>query len=378
MNSKKAVPFVDLSIQHAEIDPPLSSLIESVLDRGDFILGEDVAGFEQEFALYCGVDHAIGVDSGTSALELALRALGLGPGDEVITPANTFIATVLAIIHAGCTPVLVDIDSDTYLMDVEATRAAITPRTAALMPVHLYGQPADMDPLNALADENGLVVIEDASQAHGARYRGRRTGALAEVAAFSLYPAKNLGAVGDAGVVVTSDPGLADSIRLLRNYGSPQKYVHDLLGFNRRLDTIQARVLRAKLPHLDRWNASRRATAELYRRTLADLPVKLPGELDGAEAVYHLFVVEVDDRDGLMAHLGTQGIGALVHYPIPVHLQKACLPLGHGPGDFPLTERAAGRILSLPMYPGMPDQFVERVAYAIRDYVRRGMAVPAS
>lgn len=372
------VPFVDLSIQHSEIDPPLASLIESVLDRGDFILGEDVSGFEQEFARYCGVSHAIGVDSGTSALELALRGLGLGPGDEVITAANTFIATVLAIVHAGCTPILVDVDPDTYLMDVEATRAAITARTAALLPVHLYGQPADMDPLNALAAEHDLVVIEDASQAHGAMYRGRRTGSLAQIAAFSLYPAKNLGAVGDAGVVVTSDPDLAETIKLLRNYGSPQKYVHDLLGFNRRLDTIQARVLRAKLPHLDRWNASRRATAQLYRQALGELPVKLPGELEGAQSVYHLFVIEADDRDGLMAHLATQGVTALVHYPIPVHLQKACAGLGYGPGDFPVAERAAGRVLSLPMYPGMPAVFVERVANSIRDHVRRGIAVPAS
>ena len=372
------VPFVDLSLQHAEIDPPLSSQIQSVLDRGDFILGSDVSGFEEEFARYCGAARTVGVDSGTSALELALRGLGLGPGDEVITPANTFIATVLAIIHAGCTPVLVDIDPDTYLMDVEATRAAITSRTAALLPVHLYGQPADMDRLNALAAEHGLVVIEDASQAHGARYRGRRTGSLAEIAAFSLYPAKNLGAVGDAGVVVTSNPDLAGSIRLLRNYGSPQKYVHDLLGFNRRLDTIQARVLRAKLPHLDRWNASRRATAGLYRQALTDLPMKLPGELEGAEPVYHLFVVEVDDRDGLMAHLASRQITALVHYPIPVHLQKACAGLGYGPGDFPAAERSARRVLSLPIYPGMPDEFVGRVADAIRDHVRRGLAVPAS
>jgi dTDP-4-amino-4,6-dideoxygalactose transaminase len=351
-----------LSAQHSEIGAEVSEAVERVLRDGDFILGAEVERFETDFAAYCGATAAVGVDSGTSALELALRAFDCGPGDEVITVANSFIATALAITHVGAKPVFVDVDPGTFLMDVTQLEAAITPSTQAIIPVHLYGQVADMDPILALARDRGLAVIEDAAQAHGATYRGRRAGSLGDAAAFSFYPAKNLGAAGDAGMVVVADGARAERLRLLRNYGQAVKNRHDLLGFNRRLDTLQAAVLQVKLRHLDQWSEDRRERAVLYDELLAASSLRTPSPASEGEHVYHLYVVRADDRDGLRAELADKEISTQVHYPTPIHLQPAYAGLGLGPGSFPVTEQLAGEILSLPMYPELPLDFVEHVA----------------
>ncbi len=366
------MPFVDLSAQFASIRDDIEAAIAGVLERNDFILGDSVARFEEEMAAYCEAAHAVGVDSGTSALELALMALGVGSGDEVITVANTFIASALAISYVGATPVLVDIDPDTYQIDPALIEAAITPRTKAIMPVHLYGHPADMDPINEIARSHGLKVVEDASQAHGARYKGRRVGALGDVSAFSLYPAKNLGAYGDAGVVVTDDLEIADQIRLLRNYGSKVKYRHELRGFNRRLDTLQAAVLRVKLRYLDAWNAARRNHGAKYDELLQEHTdvVRLPATAEFAEPVFHLYVVQHEERDRLQEHLADRGISTVIHYPIPIHLQPAYADLGHDEGSFPLTERAATRILSLPMYAELQADDINYVCDAVAGFCR--------
>lgn len=368
MNPKQTtqnVPFVDLSAQYASIKDEVTEAIAKVLERTDFILGRDVALFEEEFAAFCGVDYAVGVDSGTSGLELALRAYGVGPGDEVITVANTFMATALAISFTGATPVLVDIDPDTYTLDASLLESVITARTKAIIPVHLYGQPADMDPILELAEHHGLIVIEDACQAHGATYKGKPVGSLGHAAAFSFYPGKNLGAYGDAGAVVTSDTKVAELLKMLRNYGSAQKYHHKMRGFNRRLDTLQAAVLRVKLPHLEAWSAARRQHAKLYNELLEDSAL-VPIEADYARSVYHLYVVRVKNREELQANLQAQGVSTGIHYPIPVHLQPAYQDLGYQGGDFPITERYAKEILSLPMYPELPLEQIERVAQAIK------------
>jgi dTDP-4-amino-4,6-dideoxygalactose transaminase len=342
-----------------------------VLDRGDFILGDGVDRFEQEFAAYCDTKFAVGVDSGTSGLELALAAVGIGPGDEVITAANTFIASALAISHVGATPVLVDVTAETYVMDPDLVEQAITPATRAIMPVHLYGYPADLEPLMELADRHGLQVVEDASQAHGARYRGRRVGSFGHAAVFSLYPAKNLGAFGDAGVIVTNDSSIDNALRLARNYGSPVKYQHVTKGHNRRLDTLQAAVLRVKLPHLDDWNEARRANAARYDRLLAGSPVVVPPPpaTGDQEPVYHLYVIRSDDRDGLQRHLRDDGISTVIHYPLPIHLQAAYADLGHREGDFSLTEQYSRQVLSLPMYPELESAHIERVVASIERFV---------
>lgn len=363
--SLNPVPFVDLSAQYHDIEAEVNAAIQDVIRRTDFILGRDVARFEEEFAAYCEVRHAIGVDSGTSALELALRAYDIGPGDEVITVANTFIATALAIAYAGATPVLVDVDPDTYTMDPARIIDAITPRTRAIMPVHLYGHPVDMDPILTIARQYNLIVIEDACQAHGARYKGRRVGGLGHAAAFSFYPGKNLGAYGDGGMVVTNDDAIADSIRMLRNYGQREKYHHLMVGFNRRLDTIQAAILRVKLRYLDEWNARRRMHAAAYNRLLAETPIATPVVADYAEPVWHLYVVRAPQRDALHEHLSAQGVSVGMHYPVPVHLQPAFAHLGYQRGDFPITERLADEILSLPMYAELTDDQLVRVADAL-------------
>lgn len=346
------VPFVDLTAQYQTIELQVNSAISQVLHRGDFILGQDVHLFEEEFANYCGVAHGVGLDSGTSALEMALRAYDIGPGDEVITAANTFMATALAISYTGATPVLVDIHAATYTLDPTKLESAITPRTKAIIPVHLYGQPADMDPILEIARRYGLVVIEDAAQAHGAKYKGRRVGSLGDAAAFSFYPAKNLGAYGDGGILVTNDAQVANSVRILRNYGQSEKYKHLLRGFNRRLDTLQAAILRVKLPFLDLWNAARQQHANLYSQLLEEsMFIVTPAEPTYAESVYHLYVVQVENRGELRAFLDSHGIATGVHYPIPIHLQPAYQDLGYERGDFPITEQCADKILSLPMYP---------------------------
>lgn len=359
------VPFVDLRGEYRRSKSAIDSAMAAVLEDADFVLGEAVTLFEEEFASFCEAGFGIGVDSGFSALELILRGMGIGPGDEVITAANTFIATVNAIDVVGARPVLVDMDERSYALDPAQVEAAITPATAAIIAVHLYGRPADMGRLREIADRHGLALIEDACQAHGARLEGVRTGSLGDAAAFSFYPSKNLGAFGDGGMVVTNDAGLARGIRLLRNLGSEVKYHHSVKGFNRRLDTLQAAVLRVKLGRLDEGNASRRLVAAVYRDLLAAFPVRLPVDSAAHEHVYHLFVVEVEDRDALVQHLSRYRVATGIHYPVPVHLQEAYEGLGYGRGAFPVTEASAGRILSLPMYPEMPVEALARVAMAV-------------
>ena len=362
---------MDLGAQRASIEPELTEAVERVVSRGDFILGCEVAVFESEFAAYCDVAHAVGVDSGTSGLELALLALGVGPGDEVITAANTFVATALAISHSGAKPVLVDVDPVTYNIDVELIEAAISPQTKAIVPVHLYGHPADMDPILDVARQHGLKVLEDASQAHGARYKGGRVGSMGDAAVFSLYPSKNLGALGDAGVVVTDDEDLATQLAKMRNYGSTDKYRHDFRGYNRRLDTIHASVLLAKLPYLDDWNSRRRDHAATYESALSrfDDRLKLPSAAAYAEPVYYVYVIEVDERDALRAHMDDAGISTIIHYPTPIHLQPAYADLGLEPGTFPVTESAARRILSLPMYPELGERETSAVIAATSEFL---------
>lgn len=364
------VPFVDLNAQYRSIQHEMDRAMLQVVASSQFILGPDVRLFEEEFAAYCDARYAIGVDSGTSALELALRALDVGPGDEIITAANTFIATVLAIWATGARPVLVDVDPAIYTMSIPGIERVITSRTRAIVPVHLYGQPADMDPILDLADRHGLAVLEDACQAHGARYKGKRVGSLGDVAAFSFYPAKNLGCYGDGGMVVTDSPQIAESVRLLREYGQRQKYVHVVKGYNRRLDTLQAAVLRTKLPHLDEWNAARRAHARQYNRLLAESGLILPAEAGYAEHIYHLYVVRTAHRDALQGYLKECGIGTGIHYPIPIHLQEAFQDLGYTAGSFPVTEQCAAEALSLPMYAELDDQ-VGQVTERISEFVAR-------
>jgi dTDP-4-amino-4,6-dideoxygalactose transaminase len=364
------VPFVDLRAQHDALAPEIERAVRQVFERGDFILGAAVERFEAEFAAYIGTKHAIGVASGLDAIELALRAAGIGPGDEVITSANTFIATVLAILAVGARPVLVDADPERYTIDPAGLSAAITARTRAIVPVHLFGQPVDVDAVLAVARRHNLVVVEDAAQAHGARCNGQRAGAFGHAAAFSFYPSKNLGAYGDGGMVVTNDDRIAAMLRLLRNYGQRAKYDHAIAGISSRLDTVQAAILRVKLPHLDDWNAARRRHAAAYTERLS-ARVRTPVEAAGVEHIYHLYVIETERRDAVQQQLRARDISTGIHYPIPVHLQEACANLGYRAGDFPVTERAAERMLSLPMYPELTTMQIEYVADAIVEAVKR-------
>jgi len=365
------VPFQDIPLQIRNIKPEIDAAVQAVLAHGEFILGPEVATFEREWAEYCRVPHAVGVGSGTDALHLILRALGIGPGDEVITVANTFIATAEAISYAGAKPVLADCRIEDFLLDPAAAAAAITPRTRAIIPVHLYGQPADMDALGALAQNSGLALIEDAAQAHGASLAdGRVCGSLGVAAAFSYYPIKNLGAFGDGGAVTTRDEPLARQIRLLRNWGSVVKYHHEVQGFNSRLDTLQAAILSVKLRHLAAWNDARRAAAGWYRSALGGCPgVVLPAEAPwtGRHA-YHLFVVRVleRDRDVVARAMAARGVQTVVHYPVPIHLQKAYADLGLRRGAFPAAEAASSSILSLPMFPEITQGQVAYVADSLR------------
>jgi dTDP-4-amino-4,6-dideoxygalactose transaminase len=363
------VPFVDLASQYRSIAAEIDEAVSRVIRETDFILGREVALFEEEFASFCQTKWAVGVDSGTSALELALRAYEIGPGDEVITAANSFIASALAISHAGATPVLVDVDADTHTIDVAAIEKAITLRTKAIIPVHLYGHPADMDAIMNLAERRGLIVIEDACQAHGARYKGKTAGSLGHAAAFSFYPGKNLGAYGDGGAVVTNDEAIAKSLRMLRNYGQREKYQHMFRGYNRRLDTLQAAVLRIKLKHLEEWNDARRQHAKNYGRLLGQTGIGVPRAAGYSDSVWHLYVIQTDQRDALKEYLASCGIGVGIHYPIPIHLQPAYRDLGYRQGDFPVTERCACRILSLPMYAELTPEIVNRVAETASEFV---------
>lgn len=364
------VPFVDLKAQYRSIEDQVNAALLRAAARTDYILGEDVALFEREFAVYCGAAEAVGLDNGTSALELSLRALGVGPGDEVITAANTFIATALAINSMGARTVLVDCRPDTYNIDVEAAARAVTTRTKAIIPVHLYGQPADMDAIMELGDRTGIPIIEDACQAHGALYKGKRAGSMGVAGCFSFYPAKNLGAYGDAGAVITNSPKVADEVRMLRNYGQRVKYHHLSAGFNRRLDSMQAAVLRVKLPLLDEWNRARRAVAGLYDRLLEGSEVVRPAVSPDVKPVYHLYVVRTPRRQELQSFLAERGISTGIHYPIPMHLQPAYAHLGYGAGDFPVTEKVAEEILSLPMYAELTGEQVRWVADSIHDFER--------
>lgn len=357
------VPFVDLRAQYRSLKPRMDAAIQSVLDRAAFVLGSDTADFDGAFAAYIGVKHAVGVCSGTDALEMALRAYGIGAGDEVITVANTYIATCEAISLAGAEVRLVDCDPRTYNIDPGRIEMAITARSKAILPVHLYGQPADMDPILALARQHGLRVIEDCAQSHGALYKGRKTGTFGDAACFSFYPGKNLGAYGDAGAVVTNDDEVADRIRLLRNHGQRQKYIHLAVGACHRLDNLQAAVLNVKLPHLDGWNRERRRAARLYDGRLKDVPgVVTPHCPADVEAVFHLYVVQVEDRDAVQALLAADGVETGIHYPIPVHEQPAYAQLGHQPQDFPVSHALGPRVLSLPMFPEITDDQIDYVA----------------
>lgn len=368
------LPFVDLAAQYRSIESEVQSAIAQVLRAGDFVLGQEVTLFEEEFAAFCGARYGIGVDSGLSALELILRAYGIGPNDEVITTANTFIASALAISAVGAKPVFVDIDPLTYNMDPAAFEAAITPRTAAVMPVHLYGRPAEMEAITAIASRHGLIVVEDACQAHGATYHGRPVGSLGHAAAFSFYPAKNLGAYGDGGIVVTSDSKVMQYVRLARNYGQSVKYHHDIRGFNRRLDTVQAAVLRIKLKRLPAWNRMRADHAALYCQYLAGSGVVTPGAMPNAESVWHLFVVRAQNRDGLRQYLDRSGISTGIHYPVPIHLQDAYQDCGCARGSLPVTEQYAGEIVSLPMFPELTVGSIQEVSRRVAEFVQASRA----
>jgi dTDP-4-amino-4,6-dideoxygalactose transaminase len=355
------VPFVDLPRQYATIKPVVDRAIAAVVESGQFVLGAQGAALETEMARYCGVAHAIGVGSGTDALRLALQALGLRPADEVITTPFTFVASVVTIAQAGAVPVFADIDPVTFALDPGAVARKITSRTRAIMPVHLYGQPADMAPLLALARDHGLSLIEDAAQAVGAEYQGRRVGGIGDVACFSFFPTKNLGAYGDAGLVTTSDAALAERLRMLRHHGSRDRYVHEFEGWCSRLDEIQAAVLRVKLGHLEAWTERRRAIAAFYRRGLAGLPIALPPERSNERAVYHLFTIRSSERDDLAKHLADRGIRTAVHYPTPVHQQP--LYRTRYREALPESERASREVLSLPLFPEItPDELDAVVA----------------
>lgn len=348
-----SVPLVDLQALHRPIQDELNRAVSKVIERGDFVLGEEVERFESEFAEYCGARFAIGVDNGLSALKLALLAHGIGPSDEVIVPTLTFVATAGAVSFVGAQPIFVDIDPVTYCIDVQQVEASITPRTRAVIPVHLYGFPADMDALTRIAQRHGLALIEDAAQAHGALYKGRRTGSLGDAAAFSFYPSKNLGAFGDGGMVVTDDHRIADRVRTMRNCGQNVKNRHEMHPYNHRLDTIQAAVLRVKLRHLDRWNEDRRSIAEQYNRLLEGSGLVPPVSTPDSRHAYYRYVVRSSSRDSLRARLDSQGIGTGVHYPTPVHMQPYYAHGGFRWGQFPIAEQACREILSLPLYPGM-------------------------
>jgi dTDP-4-amino-4,6-dideoxygalactose transaminase len=365
------VPLVDLAWQHAQVADDVAAGWADVLARTAFVGGPAVARFEAEYAAYLGVEHCIGVANGTDAIELALRALGVGHGDECVVPANTFIATAEAVARTGATPVLVDCRPDDALVDVDAAAEAVTPRTKAVLPVHLYGQMVDVVGLAARLPD-GVAIVEDAAQSQGARRDGITAGAAGAIAATSFYPGKNLGAYGDAGAVMTDDADLAGAVRLLGAHGSERKYVHDSLGFNSRLDALQAVVLSVKLRRLDAWNEERRAAAKRYEALLSGLEqVTLPVVADGSEPVWHLYVVQVDRRDEVLAELNGAGIGAGIHYPTPVHLTGAFAGLGQGHGAFPVSEAMGGRILSLPLFPGITAEQQERVAEALAAAVTR-------
>jgi dTDP-4-amino-4,6-dideoxygalactose transaminase len=365
------IPYLDLKAQHDGLKDEIQSAIARVFETSQFVLGDEVRRFEEEFSAYIGVKHAVAVNSGTSALHLALLASGIGAGDEVITVPFTFVATVAAVCYSGARPVLVDIDPRSFTIAVDQIERAITPRTRAIMPVHLYGQPADMDPVLEIAARHGLRVIEDAAQAHGAEYKGRRAGSIGDLACFSFYPGKNLGACGEGGIVVTNDDRLALTIRQLRDWGQDRRYHHTLRGFNYRMDGIQGAILRVKLRRLGDWIAVRRVRAAQYHRLLSDAVVT-PVEMPYARHVYHVYAVRTQDRETLQRTLDEAGVQTAIHYPIPVHLQPAYADLGYSRGDFPASERAAREVLSLPIYPELSPESVGYIASAVAQDVHVG------
>jgi len=372
---QEKVPFLDLKAHHAPLRGAIDRAIGEVIDSGAFAGGPVVAEFEKEFASFCGVRHAIGVGNGTDAIWLALLACGIGPGDEVVTVPNTFMATAEAISYTGAKPVFVDVDPRTYTMDPNLLDAVCTSRTKAIIPVHLFGQMAEMEPILACARRHGLRVIEDAAQAHGATYKGQKAGSFGDAACFSFYPGKNLGAFGEAGAVVTNDAALDEKIRVLRDHGQVKKYYHSMVGWNCRMDGIQAAVLRIKLPRLDKSNDCRRRHAMQYNEAFSQTEeVTIPFESPAGHHVYHVYPIEVSERDELLQSLRSGGIGCGIHYPVPIHLQEAYQVLGYGKGSFPVSERACSRLLSLPMFPELTREQVELVAQT----VRRSLRVPAS
>jgi dTDP-4-amino-4,6-dideoxygalactose transaminase len=366
-----AVPYLDLAAHHRALRPEIEAVLARALDRSSFCLGPDVAQFEKDFAAFIGTQHCVALNSGTSALHLAARLAKLGPGDEVITTPFTFAATAWAISYVGARPVFADIDEATFNLDPAKVEAAITPRTKAILVVHLYGQPCDLDPLLALCRQHALTLIEDAAQAHGARYRGRNVGTFGSTSCFSFYPTKNLGACGEGGALLTDDSALATRARALREHGSYERYRHDEVGYNYRMEGFQGAVLGVKLKHLAAWNTARRRVARRYTELLADTPLQLPCEADYAESVWHLYVVRHPQRDELKRHLETNQIGCAIHYPSPLHLQKCYTALGFTEGAFPVAERAARECLALPMFPELTDEQITRVASVIRSFFAR-------
>lgn len=366
------IPFVDLQTQYRSIKTEIDEAIARVLDNATFILGREVEAFEEAFADYTGAKFCIGVANGTAAIQLALTACGIGAGDEVIVPANSFFATAEAVSNAGATPVFVDADAVSYTIDTDQIEPAITPRTRAILPVHLYGQSANLDPIFEIAGRQHLSVIEDAAQAHGSLYQGCKVGALGRAGCFSFYPGKNLGAYGEGGAVVTNDEEIARRVRLLRDHGSERKYLHEMIGYNLRLEGIQGAVLSVKLKHLDRWNELRRAHAARYTELLGSLRdegvLTLPREMPYAHHIYHLYVVQTDARNTLQQHLYDAGVQTSIHYPVPIHLQPAYAPRGHQQGDFPEAECQSARVLSLPMFPELTDAQLERVVFALQEF----------
>jgi len=366
------IPFVDLKAQYQTIKQDIREAIDEVLESQHFVLGPQVKAFEQEFAAYTRSAHAIGVNTGTSALHLALLAAGIGPGDEVITVPFTFVASVAAIVYTGARPVLVDIDPLSYTIDPARIESAITPRTRAILPVHLYGQSADMDPIVDIARRHGLLVVEDAAQAHGAEYKGRRAGSIGDLGCFSFYPGKNLGAYGEGGAVTTNNADFAHTVHMLRDWGAETKYNHILKGYNFRLEEIQAAVLRVKLRHIEVWTEARRAHARRYSALLAATSVVTPHEMDYARHVYHVYAIRANDRGNLQDSLNAAGVSTGIHYPIPVHLLPAHADLGYTAGDFPHSERAADEVLSLPMYSELSDGQLQTVSDAVLLAVSQG------
>ena len=369
---EQAVPYLDLPAQMRPLRSEIEAAISRTLDNCSFCLGPDVAEFEKEFAKFCGADHCIAFNSGTSALHVGLMLLGVGPGDEVITTPSTFVATSWAISYVGAKPVYVDIDDATFNLDPKLVERAITPRTKAIMPVHLYGHPADLDALLEICRKHQLPLLEDACQAHAAKYKGKHIGTFGAVAGFSFYPGKNLGAYGEGGALITNDAAFATRARSLREHGSTRRYYHDEIGFNYRMEGIQGAILRVKLPHLETWTRERRRVAHRYNQLLAETPLQLPREASYAQSAWHLYVVRHPQRDELKKYLEANHIGCALHYPLPLHLQKAYAHLGYKAGDFPVAEKAANECLSLPIYPELTEAQIQRVAEVIHAFFRKG------